>query len=280
MRGTGVATWIELDSPLWPLLVGLAALVVAIVHYQRDRLRKRLTFRVSDRSLLRVRSEVAGEVRITYLGEPVRRVHLVTVMFANAGNAPIPASDFEAPITISLPESGKLLTAEVADAQPSGLAPEVTRSTTDDDPRIVVAPVLLNPGDSFTVTALVADFGRTVRVGTRIVGIPELLEDTPEARQRRMDRRAGMLFGLLLVPMLAVFGPFWVHLIEGGRAEVLGFELDIATPNDYRTARLSSGREVCVRSIGSAGSQQILRLEDGRLLAIDASDVDLSDNGC
>jgi hypothetical protein len=272
-----------LGSPIWPVLLGLVAIVVSLELFRRGRVRRRLTCSVTTRSLLNAEPEVAGEVEILYRDEPVRHVHLVTATIANRGNTVILAADFEHELTITLPGSGRLLTAELQEVRPESLAPTLVRGERSDEPQILIEPLLLNPGDSFTASAMVANYAGEVDVSGRIAGIRDLVEESGDDWLRWEDVVEFMVGAAMLAVFLAFLIPFVIHRWNGSSHNLVDFVLDRSATDDYHTAELATGRRVCVRLVGFDGTHQILAVKrdsSDRLLSVVPADIHFTGDRC
>jgi len=253
-----------LSSPVWPVVIPLVAIAVSIALFHRGRSRRQLTYRTSARSLLRVGSEVAGQVRITYRDEVVQRVHLVSATLTNRGNTPILPVEFEQPLSISLPGTGKLLTASIGEVRPADLKPTLRPDQEEDGaPRLMVSPLLLNPGDTFTASAMVADYAGSVLITGRIAGIARLTEEPDQAG--RPWWRAASISAAMATAAVA---------LGSSATAIVGFLYDKPAPashpsaaphrvleNPYYMVRLPPGRPACARFVSRDGSRVILQVK-------------------
>jgi hypothetical protein len=89
---------------------------------------------------------------------------LRSVGIGNLCGAPISPADFLKPLECEFDDAGGLLMARVLNARPPELDPHITTTNSG----ISIAPMLLNPGDRFTV--LVLTQGRRLKCRARIVG--------------------------------------------------------------------------------------------------------------
>lgn len=116
------------------------------------------------------------EVLVTYKGRSVHDARFVSVTFCNVGKVPIKTADFEGVILFLTDTPGRIMEYRISDRTPSGLDPKL---------RIVkegleLQPLLLNPGDGFTVDLFGSGKFSVVRVDSRIVGIDKIAEDVQE----------------------------------------------------------------------------------------------------
>lgn len=163
-----------LRDPLWQFVgaaLAVAALIASFVIYRLQRLRKGVTYDVLSRTnLLTVREELEGKLQVLYEGEPAKSLSLLVLKLWNSGNQPILATDYERPISFGTGEASRLLTADVTEAEPLGLQVDYEISGN----KLVLKPMLLNPGDSVTLKLLVRDAGARLVPDSRIVGVKSL----------------------------------------------------------------------------------------------------------
>lgn len=170
-----------LRDPLWQFIgaaIAFAAVVATIAIFISQRRRKQLSYEViSSTPLLSMREELEGKVSILFGDTPVQRVHLLIIRFENSGNVPIPASDYERPLSISLGADARILSAEITDVTPASLSVDFSQAENG----VVFQPVLLNPKDAFAIKILVSDVAKEIHADSRILGVHEI---------RREDGRA------------------------------------------------------------------------------------------
>lgn len=169
------ASWVPLavsvDWGVWAT-VATGALALVIYLLQKRSKRRALAFSVRARTLVQVGEEARAKVEVFYDGTKVVDVHLVEIDVVNAGRVPIRAADFERAIEISLPLASKPLPSTLtATGEPVAIGPNVTPA----GDAIQLAPLLLNPGDTVTVSVLTesAPALDDVAVDGRIVGVKD-----------------------------------------------------------------------------------------------------------
>lgn len=169
-----------LRDPFWQsvaALITLAAIFVSVAlwYLTSRRTRKALSFEiVTSTPLLVVGSEIEQRTQILFDGAPVRNLSLLIIRISNSGMVPILSSDFESPLSIAFKPDTKIFDVQIIETTPAALSPQ----TDITDTTITIAPLLLNPGDLFTVKLLV-DTTRPVDFSGRIVGIRELDKHPP-----------------------------------------------------------------------------------------------------
>lgn len=145
-----------------------------------------------------VRADLPAELELTFRGVPVKDVSLVSITFRNSGKIPIQRSDFDQDLIVSIPAQriSRVISNSARPPQPkvysiqdpvctprdlnvtARLPASLQRGTQNS---FCIEPVLLNPGDHFTVVALISGFADQVSVAGRIVGVSRILrKDLPK----------------------------------------------------------------------------------------------------
>jgi len=260
------------NIPAWlpGVVVSIGAIAVAIVLHrkQRSASKKSLAYEVTERSLVSIGAEAQGRVAITYEGQRVERVHLVEVRLSNDGKVPINAGDFEQPLTIGLGERAEVMTLESPESNQQGLKPAISAA----DSRLHLEPLLLNPGDSVLLKALVGGFRGPVSVEARIVGVSRLTDsrEVLERRQRWL-RRASTTGTTAALSLVASVG-----------AGTAAFEALSYPERDATSVSLRSGDVLCGKVLGASDRQVTVQLKDtGRLQTVPLSEVStIRDRDC
>lgn len=116
---------------------------------------------VTQRSL---KSKVSADVYVqTSDGRRLVDPVVWSVSVENTGLVPITKGDFEIPISISVDKPGSVIRALVVDSEPAGIEPQVEMK----GEKVVVEPLLLNPGDAILIHLLVHDDAKVTNVMTR-----------------------------------------------------------------------------------------------------------------
>lgn len=164
-----------LRDPLWTFIgaiLAVLAIVVSISLWMLQRRKKKLGYDVlSNLSLLTVREELEGRLKVLFDENPVKNVHLFVLRVVNNGNVPITPSDFERPLSLVFGENSNVLSAQVTETSPKNLKIELT---TQRD-RITFVPLLLNQKDSITVKLLVSDYKGPLVADARITGVRDVV---------------------------------------------------------------------------------------------------------
>ena len=194
-----------LGSPVWTALATLlaaAAIGVSVWLSRRNRTRKSMSYEISVTELVSLHSaadNAKGRIKIYFDDEEIERVHLVEAEIRNTGNVPVMENDFDQPLMIELGEGASPLTVDVADTSPSDLRPQAAGYKTG----VVLAPLLLNPGDGLTLKILTRNLRQTPECHYRFVGIAQMIDASnqgPSQAQQVLWRSLKMaLFGSLYV---------------------------------------------------------------------------------
>jgi hypothetical protein len=167
--------------------IGLAAIVATLVIYRRQLARPRLAYEIRTTPLVTLRREARGVLQVTLDGRPVHDVYLLEVRFANTGSAAIRKEDFDEPLRLSVGEGAKPISEVTTDSGPLGLEPEVDFAGA----ALIVKPLLLNPGDSFWLKAMIQDFNGTAALEPpRITDLTRVVDNSA-----RMSGEQPKLFG-------------------------------------------------------------------------------------
>ena len=159
-----------LRDPIWQFVgaaLALLALAAAFWIYLLQRQKKELAYGVlSTRRLLSVASELRSRVSVTIDGRPVEDLHLIVVGIKNSGNTSIAEADYLYALTLHVKDKTEIISAEVSKFFPSNLL--VSLSFQPD--KLEFKPPLLNPGDYFTVQALVSGKSPAFTSDFRLIG--------------------------------------------------------------------------------------------------------------
>jgi hypothetical protein len=149
-------------------LIGLIGPIIALILYLANRRDTELSFGlISEAQLLDLSDSPVEGVQVLYRGESVGELTAATYHIENSGDLPIPARDFENPLIVKFTADARLLSLNVSAAEPENLRPSVTKI----EGGFSVEPLLLNPGDSFNVSAYFAGKPTPPVLDARVAGI-------------------------------------------------------------------------------------------------------------
>jgi hypothetical protein len=186
-------------------VVAAAAFVLDYLIFRRGRRRKKLSYQVEHDQLLRVHDTARDVVTILFDGEPVRNIHFVSTQIVNDGDVPIVDSDFRSSLSLKF-DGATVLTSDITAVSPRNLDPVITQTATG----VTVEPLLMNPGDRFTVDMLVDSARVRPQVDARVVGVREVTNlgvqgvrsDERSSRRLPTARVGFALFSVALVGLL------------------------------------------------------------------------------
>ena len=154
----------------------IASIIVALAVYWRTKrsTAKGLVYDYTSAKLITTGHPFGGHLKIFFSGVEIQDASLVSVTVRSVGGASITKADFEDNITVKFVEAQSVLAIQFADLNPPELQPLLAESGGADvgSAAIVLEPLLLNPGDRFTILALVSRFGGVVELSGRIAGVP------------------------------------------------------------------------------------------------------------
>ncbi len=235
-----------LGSPVWTVLATLlaaAAIWVSIWLYRRQRSRRSLSYSIKVTELVSVHDAAKDRIKLFYENEQISRAHLLEARIENDGNVPVPAGDFERDILFDLGKEAAPLTLEVSRTTPSDLNVPVFITNS----AVGVSPLLLNPGDGFTIKALVRDLtSNEVQCHYRIVGVSEMVDAAAQQKSQRaiLARILDNAFGAAVLSTLAVLavvtlGSSVSRIFDSGNDE------HPTILRQYTLIKLKDGSKIC-----------------------------------
>jgi len=254
---------------LGPLLAA-CGIGVSVYLWRRSRARKAVSYRLTTQAVVSVRRDVGARVKITYDDHVVTDVRLLVLHVANTGNAEITAADFAEPLTVVLGADAEVLTPPaVAETVPPELAPEARV----EGKAVVIAPLLLNAGDSFNVTTLVSSLGASNHLRARIRGVSTLTDMGDAGVPRRGWRARLRPFGLFTMTTLATAAyvlPVGWFVVFGGLGQ------------DHAKVVLTSGPSLCGDVLRTDARTVVLKLAgSGALRSLPFTEVKaIKDKAC
>lgn len=131
-------------------LTAVAGLLMPLLLHILNRDSKELSVETVSRAILIDLSDPdLSSLKPTQRNVPVSRLTVATIEVRNSGTRPIEKADFERPLVLRFQDSSNVLVATLSDSTPQDLKPAIN----SDASGISVAPLLLNPGDRFRLTA-------------------------------------------------------------------------------------------------------------------------------
>jgi hypothetical protein len=106
---------------------------------------------------------------VMFEGVRVSELAIVTFAVRNTGRVPIAASDFAEDLMVEVPSHVSILRWAVTDRQPSHLEPRVTATVNS----LQIERLMLNPGDSFSVSTWLDSRTVTPEIRGRVLGVSQ-----------------------------------------------------------------------------------------------------------
>ena len=161
-----------ITNPVWlGAIAAIVAVLVPIVLYYVSKQKKSLSYEIlAENPLISIDKEIKTKLQILLDGNPIENLHLLLIRFNNDGKVPIPAADYERPITLSFKDATNIISAEYVSGIPSNLVTSVASSKNN----LAIKPILMNSGDSFTIKVLLERYNGTFDTDTRIIGVNAL----------------------------------------------------------------------------------------------------------
>jgi hypothetical protein len=161
-------------DPMWQffgVIFVVISIIVSGIFFRLQRQRSALSWKIiSNTPLVRINSEVKGNLQVLFNGNPVKDIQLLIIKIINTGNVSIKSGDYERPLNLNFDENAQILAAEVIETNPNNI--EVSANIEERD--VFISPTLLNKGDSFTIKILVNQFNNKILIDSRIVGVKEI----------------------------------------------------------------------------------------------------------
>jgi hypothetical protein len=188
-----------LDWKFWlTTALTLLGIVVMAALWQLDRSQARpaITLSVLSTSGLSAGAEptaIEGVV-LSVDGKAVVEPFVSVIRLENKGSRPIQSSDFETPISIATTPT-EVVKAAVKFTVPPDLRPDIRV----DGGKLILRPLLLNPGDSVTVSLLTSGGSPAFSPAGRIAGVQSIETDSVHANRqaRQYLARAAVSVALL-----------------------------------------------------------------------------------
>ena len=234
---TGFWTFLKTDGGRATFgIIAFVSLAWAITSYLLNKRSKKLIYqRISTTRVLTVKEELAGRVEIYLDGRAVREVGLLRMKITNTH--PTDKVDFVRPIKFSVLPGQTIMDADFVEVDPPVLAPSLQRNDTS----VTIEPLLLNEKNSFQVKLLIANFGGTVQLDSRIEGV----ELKPGRKigalgQVIVEIAGGLIFSVLLLVPRRVRLDCWPGLAPAWTLTAVllkwskSFRYSADAPNDYK----------------------------------------------
>jgi hypothetical protein len=142
---------LERLRPWFPFLTLLSPIVAVVLYLLSGHRYDLSTELLAVSHVVDVGPERPAGLAVALNGRSIETLDSVSVRVSNSGNAPLRSTDFEEPLLFEYGPDAEVVSAAIADALPLGLDPRVGT----EGGKVRIQPLLLNPGDRFTLNALV-----------------------------------------------------------------------------------------------------------------------------
>lgn len=188
----------QVFSPTSPaLLIAALGVFVPIGLFLLGSQPKELSFTVVSQSTLADLSDkTLSGLAVSYQGEQFDYVESMTLRFENSGRAPIQPADFERSMTVELGPNTRIIAASLGESEPENLHPKFAVMGR----AVRIEPILLNAGDRFVLTLVLAGSPGAATLDARIAGVKRVEQhDLASTGDRVKGVKLGMagVFALL-----------------------------------------------------------------------------------
>ncbi|CAN7503107.1 hypothetical protein LJR038_000659 [Acidovorax sp. LjRoot38] len=192
-----------------------AAFVIFGWQVYLERTSKSLSGRVISQSPLQPDStSTLPGLKVTVDGIPLEKPYLTVIEIRNSGTRHIQASDFEADIELRINSEARVVRAQVATIQPEDLDLKIS----GEQKSIKIKPLLLNPGDSFSLSILSAGDKPVFTPRARIAGVGKLELD--EVSTKKQVSGSQFLAAVFAVVMLVIGNLTAPSFIQSGSLQL------------------------------------------------------------
>jgi hypothetical protein len=198
------------DAASWAsVLVGVAILVVGYITYRNLHGKTRLEYVVVSNARV-VPSQIAAKLDVIYGGARVADASVAIIRLVNTGDKAILAEHFSSPLGIRLDGVNEVVAAMATKTRPADLHPLLSVKTSS----VLIAPLLINPGDLIQLQLLSSGLPSGVTVEGRIANVGAVLQrglpyapgSGPEGELRGFDTFmwyvAPMLLGVVVIYLI------------------------------------------------------------------------------
>jgi hypothetical protein len=148
-------------------IVGILALIVTLFPLIIGRDTKQLSVEtVTTAKLVDLSDPALSTLKLSYKDVEVSKLSVTTIEIRNSGSRPIERTDFEEPLLLRFRNTGDVLAATITKNNPEYLSPIIT----SDGTLVSIAPLLLNPDDTFRLSIQLRGEINEPRVEARISG--------------------------------------------------------------------------------------------------------------
>tara|TARA_B100000678_G_scaffold231026_1_gene199601 strand:+ start:64 stop:795 length:732 start_codon:yes stop_codon:yes gene_type:complete len=196
------------------VILGAAAILVAVLIWKYDRSQRSLSFAILYRRAVLAEPAKGLSLAVQKDNVDIEDPWILVARVANGGLAPIEAAHYEQPLTFNVPDA-KVISAEITKARPSGFQPAITGI---DDHAVTFQSLLMNKSDMFEVQLILSGMPQDIGLTGRISGVSKIRRysvSTDSWGQPWNPKWWEYLVGGL--PAIALVGMAYVALAAGER---------------------------------------------------------------
>lgn len=187
------------------VVIGAVTIVLMVAIYFLQKNRKELSYEVlSSTPLVTVAQQYGSRIQVLWDGEPIPDVSLVVLWLGSTGNKEICAEEFDGNIDVTFPGAERVLSADVNETTPANL-----HSIPITDGKLVsIPPLLLNSGDSMTLSFFVAGYEGQTNVAGRAAGMPKIKLKTSVQQQAIRTLVVTLIVAIFFLCIVFFIGPY------------------------------------------------------------------------
>lgn len=175
------------------LLIAIASGILPIWLWQADIRSKSIKVEVvSNTPLYSEINDLFKELTFSIEGKLIDRPHYVHLRIKNVGSKPVLTSDWESPMYLETQPGSNIKFLKKLLYSESDLTPTIENN----ERRITINPMLLNPGDSFGLLVIAVGESPSFITSARIAGVSRIIiEDVDKGKAVPLRLYANLLFG-------------------------------------------------------------------------------------
>lgn len=157
------------------ILFGIFGVILTIRYFKKTN-KKQLSYRVISIDKLIKNFDIINkdQIKLSYNSHDVENLTILNIEIVNNGYVSISKNDFEESLKIGFGDNSKILSSIVKDKLPDNLEPIINIVN---DNQIIVASLLLNKNDKFTISNVVSEYSN-LSINARILGVSKILDIT------------------------------------------------------------------------------------------------------
>jgi hypothetical protein len=166
------------------MLAAIAGILVPIWLWQADLAAHSLSVRLASSVALQPAETTSiPDIQISINGVNIKSPFLSTLELSNDGSKPIPTSDFESPVELSVGKDTQIVRARLTTAEPNNLKAELDTNKQS----VKLRPLLLNPNDTLTIAIITSGSPPSFAAQARIAGISKIKFDDTTTKKASLS---------------------------------------------------------------------------------------------